>query len=549
MEEIGETDYGYRLMVSDCEEYGPEARRIPRRMYCYTDWADGLKIGMRIRAEGTMEAPEPERNPGGFDRADGLKIGMRIRAEGTMEAPEPERNPGGFDHRSFCRAKGIGGIFRADWAAPAGPGYSRFREGIRQIRLRLEGRLDQLTSGTDGGILKAVLLGDRSDMDQALYELYRKNGISHVLAISGLHVSILGLGLWKALRRCGFGFAAAGGAAGAFLFCYGLMTGFGPSVVRAAAMCGISFLAAFLGRTYDLISALCIPALALLWSWPCLLTQASFQLSFLAAGAVAFPGSFLIRRFKARGLFQTLLVSASIQAATAPAVLYHSFELPVYGILLNLLVIPLMTYVMVSGLLGLAASLFSMKAGAALLGGAHYILGLYKAMGEGTQRLPGASLVVGRPSLAAMVLFLAGAFLGILLASRTLEQRRSRMGEGTQRLPGASLVVGRPSLAAMVLFLAGAFLGILLASRTLEQRRSRPQAFLILCLFWAGSVFFFFPPPRNGLSAVFLDVGQGDGIFLACGGRTRRPGMGCLPYFWMWARGMGSFWPAEEGPC
>ena len=443
VEEIGETDYGYRLMVSDCEEYGPEARRIPRRMYCYTD------------------------------RADGLKIGMRIRAEGTMEAPEPERNPGGFDHRSFCRAKGIGGIFRADWAAPAGPGYSRFREGIRQIRLRLEGRLDQLASGTDGGILKAVLLGDRSDMDQEIYELYRKNGISHVLAISGLHVSILGLGLWKALRRCGFGFAAAGGAAGAFLFCYGLMTGFGPSVVRAAAMCGLSFLAAFLGRTYDLMSALCIPALALLWSRPCLLTQASFQLSFLAAGAVAFPGGFLIRRFKARGLFQTLLVSASIQAATAPAVLYHSFELPLYGIFLNLLVIPLMTYVVVSGLLGLAASLFSMKAGAALLGGAHYILGLYKAMGEGTQRLPGASLVVGRPSLAAMVLFLAGAFLGILLASRIL-----------------------------------------------EQRRSRPQAFLILCLFWAGSVFFFFSPPRKGLSAVFLDVGQGDGIFLSCGGRT-----------------------------
>ena len=188
---------------------------------------------------------------------------------------------------------------------------------------------------------------------------------------------------------------------------------------------------------------------------------------------MAFPGGFLIRRFKARGLFQTLLVSASIQAATAPAVLYHSFELPLYGIFLNLLVIPLMTYVVVSRLLGLAASLFSMKAGAALLGGAHYILGLYKAMGEGTQRLPGASLVVGRPSLAAMVLFLAGAFLGILLASRIL-----------------------------------------------EQRRSRPQAFLILCLFSAGERVFLFSPPRKGLSAVFLDVGQGDGIFLSCGGRT-----------------------------
>lgn len=445
VEEIGETDYGYRLLLSGCRENGPGARRVPRRMYCYTDQAEGMKTG------------------------------MEIRAEGTMEAPEPERNPGGFDHRSFCRAKGIGGIFRADRAAPAGPEYSRLWEGIRRIRLCLEGRLDRIASGTDGGILKAVLLGNRSGMDQELYELYRKNGISHVLAISGLHVSIIGLGLWKALRRCGLGFGAAGGAAGLFLFCYGLMTGFGPSVVRAAAMCGLSFLAVFLGRTYDLLSAMCIPALALLWTRPCLLTQASFQLSFLAAGAVAIPGGILVRRFEARGLLQTLLVSASIQAATAPAVLYHSFELPAYGMLLNLLVVPLMTYVVISGLLGLAVSFVSMEAGAALLGGAHYILAFYKAMGEAVQRLPGARLVLGRPSPAAMVLFLSEGFLGLALAFRILEQDRGR---------------------------------------------ARSRAALLLALSWAGSIFFFLPPPQRGLSAVFLDVGQGDGIFLACEGRT-----------------------------
>lgn len=123
----------------------------------------------------------------------------------------------------------------------------------------------------------AVLFGEKEDLDSAVYELYRKNGISHLLAISGLHVSIVGLGIWKIFRKGGAGFWFAGVGAGGFLCVYGMMVGSGASVVRAVSMALLSFLAAAVGRTYDLPTAMCIPAVGLLLAHPFLLTQAHFS--------------------------------------------------------------------------------------------------------------------------------------------------------------------------------------------------------------------------------------------------------------------------------
>lgn len=438
VEEISDRETGTRLLLSECTvKEGRENPEVihggPKRIYVYAD--------------------------GGQE----LKIGMRVRAAGEGKAPESGRNPGAFDHRLYCKSKGICGLFYGERTEILNPRYDRFREGIRKVRMTMERQLDRISSGTDGGILKSVLLGQRGDLDEEVYALYRKNGISHLLAISGLHVSIIGMGLWRGLRAGGLGYPAAGAVSWGFLLVYGCMTGFGPSVVRAVCMTGISFLAAGLGRTYDLPSAMCIPAAGLLLLRPYLLTQASFQLSFLAVGAVFFPGSFLIRRLSARGLYEGFLMSASIQAVTAPVILFHSFEFPVYGVVLNLLVIPLMTYVVVSGGLGLAVSAVWLTGGRALLGGAHYILKVYETAGELVQRLPGASLVLGRPSWIQMILFYMGILAGILVVLR------------------------------------------------------RGKKWLVL---WAASLMFLLPIHSPKLSVTFLDVGQGDGIFLQAHGKT-----------------------------
>ncbi len=459
---IEERDQGARLLLGDCQfhddsspgpggtagygsDFGCGAVRNPskagrvRRLFCYVDEADGLRPGMELCVWGATE---------------------RLRGA---------RNPGGFDYRFYCYAKGIGGIFYANRVEVSEGSRGTLSWRLSQIRSALGRQLDVIASPEDAGILKAVLLGDRGGLDDRIYALYQQNGISHLLAISGLHVSLLGAGLFKLLRRCGVSREEAGAGAGFFLICYGGMTGWSPSVVRAIMMLLISFLADCAGRTYDLPSAMCVPALYLLCHTPYVLTQASFQLSFLAVGAVFCPGGLLIRRFEVKGPGQAFLISVSIQLVTAPVILYHSFEFPPYAVFLNLAVIPLMAYVVVSGLSGLLVSILSPGAGSFFLGAAHVILRFYETLCRILSELPGASLILGRPD----GVQIAGFYLCLAAACLLLLQRKGR-NVRTACCLGAG------------------------------------------CLL--GSFFFLIPFPESGLSATFLDVGQGDGIFLEADG-------------------------------
>lgn len=438
VETIETTEFGIRLtlrkcMLKDLKSGEDEtSKRKVRRMYVY------------------------------LNETDELKIGMHVCVTGIVRCLEKERNPGGFDFRSYCLAKGICGSVKGETAAIIDPRYFWMREELRQIGLILGHKIEQIAAPEDVGILKAVLLGDKDDLDSEVYELYRKNGISHVLAISGLHVSVIGMGLWRGFRTLGAGYWSSGAAAFLMLFCFGYVAGFGPSVVRAICMMGISFLAGICGRTYDLPSAVCVPALLLMIRNPYVLTQASFQLSFLAVLAIFFPGEYLAKRWKLTGFWKNLWTSVSIQLVTTPVILWHSFEFPVFGILLNLLVVPLMTYVLVSAILGVAGSFLWIPLGVGCLGGAHVILLCYRRLCEMMENIYGAYQILGRPSYAAMIWYFICLMIGIQIASKKK---------------------------------TGVFLWIL------------------------GTVWLL-PMETNGLLVTFLDVGQGDGIVLQAGGRT-----------------------------
>ncbi len=358
-------------------------------------------------------------------------VGEKIRVFGEGKTADPARNPGVFDHQLYCRAKGISGIIYADGYTGMGGKAHIVSDSLYRIRRQLSGRLKLIALPEDAGILSAVLLGEKEDLDSAVYELYRKNGISHLLAISGLHISIVGLGIWKLFRKGGAGFWISGIFAGGFLIAYGMMVGSGPSVVRAVSMAGLSFLAAAAGRTYDLPTAMCIPALGLLLTHPYLLTQASFQLSFLAVISLVYPGRlFSVRREtfftneKFSAAASAFFVSLSLQMVTAPVVCWHSFGIPVYGVFLNLLVIPLMTYVVLSGFIGLGLSFLSVSAGGAMLGGAHYILKLYEVVCNGIGKLPGAELVLGQPEV-----WKIGCYYGLVVSGAIIYERGMKIAE------------------------------------------------------------------------------------------------------------------------
>ena len=407
-------------------------------------------------------------------------VGEKIRVFGEGKAVDPARNPGVFDYRLYCRSRGISGIVYAEGYTVTGGKVHVLSDGLYRIRRFLSDRLKAIALPEDAGILSAVLFGEKEDLDSGIYELYRKNGISHLLAISGLHVSIVGLGIWKMFRKGGAGFWISGISAGGFLLAYGMMVGSGASVARAVSMAGLSFLAAAVGRTYDLPTAMCIPAAGLLLAHPYLLTQASFQLSFLAVTSLVYPG----RLFSGRGekLFTNEKISAaasafftslSIQTVTAPVILWHSFGIPVYGVFLNQIVIPLMTYVVISGFLGLGLSFLSVSVGGAMLGGAHYILKFYEVVCNWTGKLPGAELVLGKPEV-----WKIGCYYGFMVLGAVIYERGMKIAE------------------------------------------NKKHRLIFLCVAWLTAFLFLLPSRPTGLSVTFLDVGQGDGIVLRSASHT-----------------------------
>lgn len=406
-----------------------------------------------------------------------FKIGSNATVRGKLELFARARNPGEFDSRNYYRGQGVDCRMYGEEVEISGGDVSPLPELLRQIREKAKQNITRSAAAEDAGIFSAAVLGDKKALDSEIKDLYQKNGIAHLLAISGLHLSIIGMGGYKLLRKAGLGYKGAGLAGAAFIFCYGAMTGGSPSVVRAIVMMSTGFLASYLGRTYDLLSALSLALLMLVWETPELLTQGGVQLSF---GAVFAVGGVLpvIQDYlgKERKILGALAVSAAIQLVTLPVILWDFFQFPVYGIFLNLLVIPLMGGVICSGIGTALLGGISYKAGALAAGTGHYILRFYEWLCHGTERLPYHTLVMGRPAAAAVILYYM-VLLVVLIGMKRAAGKRD------------------------------------------EVEKSRP-IWLRTALFFCICVFLpciLMPRPVDGMEILFLDVGQGDGILLRSG--------------------------------
>ncbi len=500
-----EGSYAAVLTLSDVALYARgEKREFDGDVLVYLD-----EVPEESGAFGGQTAGNAEK---GAARTGGLRVSMRVSVWGELETMGRATNPGQFDFGKYYHALGIEGRMFGENLQTAGDEYSPYLDGIFRLKCRAGQILTDLCGADSGdaGVFAAVVLGDKTALASDVRELYQRNGIAHLLAVSGLHISLIGMGFYRLLRRrAGLGFETAGALAAAVTVSYGILTGGSASVVRAVVMVCMQILADKLGRTYDLLSAMALAAVLLLAESPSLLFQAGFQLSFgavLAIGAVcpvleAWTG---VGRGGAEGsrsgaaggrgtaeggsggsrFGQTVLLALVIQVVTLPVTAYHFYEYPVYGIVLNLLVIPLMGYVLVSGLAGIALGAAWLPAGRFAIGTGHYILRLYEWLCRVFETLPKAVQIVGRPRMGQIVVYAAAWCL--LLAHAAQRMEKERAGSEGEPVPGRK-TAGRLRLAMLaVCFCAG--------YRLLQAL------------------------PAAGLRAVFLDVGQGDGICLESSG-------------------------------
>ncbi|CAK7086401.1 MAG: ComE operon protein 3 [Enterocloster aldenensis] len=334
--------------------------------------------------------------------------------------------------------------------------------------------------------------------------MYQRHGISHLLAVSGQHLAIIGGGIYLIMRRLGLGYSRAGILGAVMVISYGVMTGSSGSAIRAVIMIICLWLAASRGKSYDTLSALGLAAAILLWKSPYLLSASRFQLSFGAVFAIGGLGSWLKSGFKAdKGWKNTVLMSLCVQIVITPVVLYHYYQHPLYGIFMNLLVIPLIAVLMYSGILGIVLGSFWLKGGTAAVGAGHYVLCFYEWLCRQVEHLPGYCLVMGRPSWIQIILYGAG-MAGTLYWLRRL--RFEENGDGLE--DGGDDGVKGGVKDAINDSNSGKGIGGIC-----RYHISRFPIAVTACLY---GLFFLtlLPVPEKGLKVIMLDVGQGDGIVM-----------------------------------
>ncbi len=296
-----------------------------------------------------------------------VRCGDVIEAVAEIETPKGVRNPGGFDERLYLKSQGIASKAYADSAKIVGrlTDASTFFTGSREYLGRvIDGIFDMETAP----VAKAMLLGDTQGIDEETYTAFKDTGMAHVLAVSGLNAAILIGFVYFVLKLLRAGRTARLVIALAFVAVYTCLTGFTPSIVRAAVMSCAVLLGTHYGRQNDTLNYLSLAFIISLLIRPLDLFTAGFQLSFAAVFGMLTIGNQARRfwdkvfkkRFKRTG--NALAASAGATAGTMPVLAASFSRLSTLSILVNLVIIPLASAATV---LVFIAALFGVMLGSA----------------------------------------------------------------------------------------------------------------------------------------------------------------------------------------
>ena len=467
-------------------------------------------------------AGQTERNVSGrqgTSSQDGLpSIGSRVRISGSFFLYTEATNIGQFDARNYYAARKIyGQVKKATIVYTEPPNITgRGKECLWQLRRHLAETFLEVYGEENGALLAAMLLGERTFLSEETQSLYKAAGALHVIAVSGLHISLLGLGMYRLLRRI---FDAQAPAAVISVLCmaaYVFLVGNPPSAVRAFIMFAMGLLAGYWKRTLDTPTALSLSAAIILMGNPFYIGQSAFLLSFLAILAIAvfqpalkeclahinpyhFPLSRLLGSRRAWGLRHLdpqkvpgvchellkkvgngLLSSFSVWIVTLPVQLFFFSEVSLFGIFFNLLIIPLMGVILLLGIAGL----------------------FLKEISHLFAFLTGSAFTDLEITVISICRYAEGIFFAIIKAGGSLADRLSF----TMWTPGKP-VYGKMLLAFCLLLL------FCLLGNLSENGRTFPEKFWKYRLgILLGVILLLAGYPAHNLQITFLDVGQGDGI-------------------------------------
>ena len=408
---------------------GIVSRREASEKYhiCYLESIQSVSSGKRITDHWKFLIYIPQNK-----NIETVRVGNRIEVGGRLDLFETAVNPGMFDQRQYYHRRGIAAGVWAESVRIRDASVRQPGEFLCRTSILWSEKLCSILGEKQGGILSAMLFGEKHHIPAETKEIYRQSGIGHILAISALHMTFIGMGLYRLLRTTGLPFLPAGCAGGLFLSVYTGMIGEGASSLRALVMYLIRMGAEITGRTYDLAISLSAAAMVILFSRPFWMGEAGFLLSFSAVLGLLLQKCLpedlwqgrskkekkkkekkeknnqkRQKRFASKAAIRASLISSfSIQAVMFPLLLYFYYEIPLYAIFLNLVVIPLMSWILGAGfagsfllLFGNIGLVFLSVPGEWLLKSCGFLLECFEKLAKISLSLPGARWVAGQPKI------------------------------------------------------------------------------------------------------------------------------------------------------
>lgn len=329
----------------------------------------------------------------GEDTAD-LYPGDKICVTGQLKMLQGAANPGQFDSKKYYEGKKIDyTMWEPEIQLLERPRFSISR-ALYKVRQYCSGVISDCTDEETGILMRGIVLGDKSGISQETKELYQTGGISHILAISAMHLTILGNGFYALLKKMRLPVGLAGGLTGIFLTVYGVLTGASVATVRALIMFLLNIGGRLSGRTSDPPTSLALAAVLLLSGNPAVLGDSGFLLSFSAMV------SFSVFK-ENRKLGSSILLYFFM----APVILWFFYEIPLYSVWINLLVVPTISIVLISGAAACLLGAISYHAGLAASLPGHFLLRIYQLLCRLAGEMPYSRLVLGRPSVAGVILY------------------------------------------------------------------------------------------------------------------------------------------------
>ncbi len=332
--------------------------------------------------------------------------GDDIVVYGNISRINKATNPGQFDMQKYYEALNIEFAVNAGYLEVAAHDNHSILSMLYRVRRLLQSELKKIALPEDYEVLSAMLLGDENEIGDDLESLYRLSGIAHILTISGLHISMIGRGLYMLLRKLGGGFVLSSLISSGIILMYGVMTGFGTSSLRAVIMFLVMLTADCLGKSYDMTSSVSFAGILVLCEFPLMIYQFSFQMSVVCIYAISLIAP-VVQSYLGleRGFLNTIVTGCVIQWCTIPVLLYHMYTYPVFSVLINLAVIPLVKLVMVSGFFSMVLSFVKYDLAMFMSGTAHYILLFYKKLCEFVCGIECALITPGQPDIVMIVIY------------------------------------------------------------------------------------------------------------------------------------------------